>query len=245
MHGIAVLEDNIEASPFCGRGNHPARICSQREFGIFVSHFAVLIKGEPGVSKGSPICEDNLGWSCREVLAIEDAAICIVESGRVYARASFAFMGQGNLGSASHPLRRKTGSNLSVGQAVLPARHVYANLVAAGLILLVASKRFENKAAVRVGDRSFNESGRKSLVTNGVLAGLVILIRGFPKLYGSTADLPKTISSLNHRTGTGPLARNRRIRVAPAEVRLCRCDRWDRAPQNEHGNFVHRQPPST
>src|SRR5215831_17422023 len=93
MHGVAVLESKFEASPFRRCGNHPVRICGQRELGIFVSHFAVLIKGKPGVGKGSPICKDYFGWSCREVLAIEGAAIRIVESGRVDARASFALIG--------------------------------------------------------------------------------------------------------------------------------------------------------
>src|ERR1700756_1732496 len=138
MHCPAMLDGNIEASPLRGCGDHPVPVGCESKFWIFTSLLVVLVKSQPGVSQRSSIGRDDFGRSRGKLLAIPHAAIRVIQSSRIDARAALTLPGKRNLNSTSHPLWRQACSNFRVCRAFFPAGHVYADLEGAGLDLLVS-----------------------------------------------------------------------------------------------------------
>src|SRR5437868_5794599 len=105
MHKPGMLDGNVEASPLRRRGDHSVPVGCQGEFLIFTSFPAVLVRSKPGVGQRSSIGKDDFGLPGGKLLAIQEAAIGVIESGGVDARAAFALLGKRNFYSTSHPLR--------------------------------------------------------------------------------------------------------------------------------------------
>ena len=106
----------------------------------------------------SSIGEDDFGRTGGKLLAIQDAAIRVIEPGGIDARAAFAFTGKRHFNTASHSLRPRTCSNFGVCQASLPARSPHADLVGSGLRFVGSSHRLEGESPMRVRKRSFEYS---------------------------------------------------------------------------------------
>jgi hypothetical protein len=88
---------------------------------------------KPRVSHRRSIGGNDSARPGGKLLAIQDAAIRIVESSRIDARAPFSLLGKRDFNSTSHPSRSTTGANFSVCHASFPVGHVHAE---AGWIFL-------------------------------------------------------------------------------------------------------------
>src|SRR5215469_10924130 len=150
MHCPVMLDGNIEASSFGGRGDHPVPVGCESELRILTSLLAVLVEGQPGVSQRSSIGDDDFGRPRGKLLTIQHAAIRVIESSSIDARAARTLPGKRNPNSTSHPLWRQACSNFRVCRASLSAGHVHADLEGAGLDLFVSLQRLKSKSAMRI-----------------------------------------------------------------------------------------------
>src|SRR5690242_10349130 len=119
-----MLDGNIEASPLRGHCDHPVPVGCESELRIFTSLLAVLVEGQPGVSQRSSVGDDDFDRPSGKLLTVQQAAIRVIESSRIDARAALTLPGKRNLDSTSHPLWCQACSNLRVCRPSFPAGHV-------------------------------------------------------------------------------------------------------------------------